>query len=141
MDNNKKILTLSIVGGALCIAPPAIATLAYFPLWVSKSSATTVSGLSMILVLISIVPIFKMLKEHLKTPAAPVLWAVVLGIAVLFRSIIDQVLVISFVGTISSVAGFLVFKVRDGMKEKQKKEEESDKERLLMDFLTKQQKE
>lgn len=115
-----KKTSLTVIGAMLCIAPPAVATLMYFPLWVDKSATTTVSGLSMILILISIVPLFKLIKDHLKTPSAPILWAIVCVFAMMFRSIIDQVVVIAFVGTVSSIAGFFVFKARDRMAEKTK---------------------
>ena len=110
---NVKVASLTVLGALLCIAPPAVATLMYFPMWVHKSATTTVSGLSMVLLLVSIVPLFKLLKEHLKTPSAPLLWAIICVFALLFRTIIDQVIVIAFVGAISSIAGFFVFKARD----------------------------
>ena len=74
----------------------------------------------MVLVMLCIVPLFRVIKEHLKTPSAPVLWAIVCLFSIMFRSIIDQVIVIAFVGTISSIAGFFVFKARDKIKEKEK---------------------
>lgn len=115
-----KKLSLTVIGAMLCIAPPAVTTLCYFPLWVEKSATTTVSGLSMILILVSIVPLFKLVKDHLKSPSAPILWACVCVFAMMFRTIIDQVVVIAFVGTISSIAGFFIFKARDRMVEKEK---------------------
>lgn len=115
-----KTVSMTALGALLCIVPPIAVTIGYFPVWVEKSSSSTISGLSMILILVSIIPLFKLVKDHLKTPSAPLLWAIICLFAVMFRSIIDQVIVIAFVGTVSSIAGFFVFKARDRMKEKQK---------------------
>ena len=111
--HNFKVATLTVIGALLCIVPPAAVTMAYFPLWVQKSATSTLSGLSMILILVSIIPLFKLIKDHLKTPSAPILWGIICISAVMFRSIIDQIVVIAFVGTISSIAGFFIFKARD----------------------------
>ena len=110
MRADMKKAALTAIGAVLCIAPPAITTLVYFPAWVEKSSASTVSGLSLFLLLLSII---KMLKGFFATPSAPVLWGVVLVFAFLFRSIIDQICVIAFVGVISSLVAMVVFKQRD----------------------------
>lgn len=113
MRADMKRAALTAIGAVLCIAPPAVTTLIYFPAWVEKSSTSTISGLSLFLLLLSIIPLFKMLKGFFATPSAPVLWAVVLVFAALFRSIIDQICVIAFVGVVSSLVGMVVFKQRD----------------------------
>ena len=108
-----KHMALSMLGAALCVAPPAGVTLMYFPLWIETSSSATISGLSLILILLSIFPLFRILKNNIATPSAPVIWILVCLFSFAFKSIIDQVLVISFVGSVSSVAGMIVFWVRD----------------------------
>lgn len=108
-----------MLGAALCVAPPAGVTIMYFPLWVETSASATISGLSLILILVSIIPLIRMLKKHVSTPSAPVVWILVCLFSFAFKSIIEQVLVISFIGAISSVAGMIIFWVRD----KDKKEE------------------
>ncbi len=118
-----KYSVLTALGALLCIAPPAVVTLCYFPLWVEKSSSATLSGLSLIMILVSIIPLFRILKNHLSSPSAPIVWVLICGFCLAFRSIIDQMLVISFVGGISSIAGFIIFKARDKMIAKKAKEE------------------
>ena len=111
---------LTVLGAMLCIVPPAVTTLCYFPLWVETSSSATVSGLSLFLVLVSIIPLFKILKSYMEYPSAPVVWILIAVFCLAFKAIIDQVLVISFVGAVSSVAGMIVFWVRNkGAKQEQ----------------------
>ena len=122
MNNKLKYNGLTALGALLCIAPPAVVTLCYFPLWVEKSSSATVSGLSLILILISIIPLFRIVKEHISSPSAPVVWLLVCLFCFAFKSIIDQILVISFVGAVSSVAGMFIFWARDKGEKKEEKE-------------------
>ena len=126
MNNKLKYNGLTALGALLCIAPPAVATLCYFPVWVEKSSSATVSGLSLILILISIIPLFRIIKEHIASPSITLIWVIVCVFCIAFKSIIDQILVISFVGALSSIAGTIVFKARDKVKDKEgeKKEKE-----------------
>lgn len=121
--NKRKYNGLTVLGALLCIAPPAVVTLYYFPIWVEKSSSATVSGLSLILILISIIPLFRIVKEHISSPSAPVVWILVCLFCFAFKSIIDQILVISFVGAVSSIAGMFIFWARD---KGEKKEEEKE---------------
>lgn len=112
MNNKLKYNGLTALGALLCIAPPAVATLCYFPVWVEKSSSATVSGLSLILILISIIPLFRIIKEHIASPSITLIWVIVCVFCIAFKAIIDQILVISFVGALSSIAGTIVFKAR-----------------------------
>lgn len=123
MNNKLKYNGLTALGALLCIAPPAVVTLCYFPLWVEKSSSATVSGLSLILILISIIPLFRIIKEHIASPSITLIWIIVGVFCIAFKSIIDQILVISFVGALSSIAGTIVFKARP-KGDKQEKEKE-----------------
>jgi hypothetical protein len=104
---------ITALGALLCIAPPIGVTCAYFPLWVEKSSSCTVSGLSLLFILVSIIPIFRIMRDKIATPAAPIVWIMICLFAFAFRSIIDQVIVISFVGCVSSIVGMIIFKLRD----------------------------
>lgn len=108
-----KYMALTILGAMLCIAPPAVATLTYFPLWVATSSSATVSGLSLVLILVSIIPLIRILKKVFETPSAPIVWAIICVFCFAFKTIIEQVLVISFVGVLSSLAGMAIFWARD----------------------------
>ena len=113
MKDNGKRFMLTVLGMMLCIVPPFVTTLCQFPQWVATSSKCTVSGLFLVLVFICIVPIFKAIKKHFDSPAIPVVWFVVALFAYALKAIIDQVFLISVIGTLSSCIGVIVFKYRD----------------------------
>ena len=100
---------LKASGLVIDVCPPLIATLTQFPLWVEKSAAATVSGLFLVFALISIIPLFKWLKEKFSTPSIKLAWTVIFVVIYALRSIIDQMLIISCVGMISAYIGDIVY--------------------------------
>ena len=67
------------------------------------------SGLCLVLICISVLPFLKQLKEYFKSPSAWVIWGVIFLLLFLLRSIIDQILIVAFVGFIANVAGAGLF--------------------------------
>ncbi len=67
-----KIL-LRFLGTALCVVPPAAATLEFFPLWLSDGKSA-LSALSLTLLLLSALPLFRIVKRHLRSPSLWMLW-------------------------------------------------------------------
>lgn len=112
MTQRDKNIILTIAGFAVSIVPPLIATLMQFPNWVAESSGCTVSGIALVCILLSIYPLLKAAKKYLFTPSVPFVWAVVMVLVLLLKSIIEQLLFISAVGTISSVIGWVLFRMR-----------------------------
>ena len=55
MSNKGKYRLLSAVGTVFCVAPPLVATFLQFPVWVQRS-ASTVSGVALVLILFSALP-------------------------------------------------------------------------------------
>ena len=98
---------------AVCIAPPLIATLNSFPLFIERSSSATVSGLSLILFICCSMPLVKLAGKHINSPASPVLWIVVFAISTMMKNIIDEVCMISLIGLCSGGASFFLFKFTD----------------------------
>lgn len=119
MTQKDKNLLLTIAGFAVSILPPLIATFTQFPDWISKSSGCTMSGIALVCILLSIYPLIKAAKKYLFTPSIPFVWAVVMVLVLLLKSIIEQVLFISVIGTLSSILGWILFRIR-----KQEKMEE-----------------
>ena len=102
---------LHIVGFAMCIMPPAICTISYFPLW--KESAQALSGGVLLLLIVSAWPLYKMLNDKLKSPSASALWLILFVVFFTLAKIADEMTVISFVGFISNAIGALIFKIAD----------------------------
>lgn len=91
-----------------CIVP-AIATMTQFPVWVHKGAKETVSGVAMCLIIVCCIPFWKQIKEYMKSPAAPVLWAVLFGVCAVLGEIIDQITVIAFAGLIANLIGSVIY--------------------------------
>ena len=100
---------LQILGLALCIAPPLICTASYFPVW--KESAQALSGGVLLLLLISAIPIYKIVKKRIASPASYTVWLILFAIFFTLSSIAEQMTVISFFGFVGNVLGAVCFKI------------------------------
>ena len=110
---NKKYIGMSVLAYGVSVVPPLIATLSQFPIWINTSAHCTLSGLTILLLFLCIVPLIKAAKLYLKSPSIPLAWGIVAVIAFVARSIIEQVCFISVIGVVSSVIGWYLFKYRD----------------------------
>jgi len=92
---------------AVCIdvAAPLAATLTQFPVWVKQSSEATVSGLFLIFAFLSALPFIKQLKAYLKSPSVWVVWVALLALLICLRNIINETIVVCFVGAVANVVG------------------------------------
>ena len=109
--NKRSILAaaLNITAFAVSILPAAICTCCYFPLWINRGPATIISGISLILILISAIPLFKLLKKHFASASAYMVWLLLFVLFFMLSRIADQMTVISFVGFVSNVTGAILF--------------------------------
>ena len=114
-----------IKGGALMldVGAPLVATFTKFPVWVERSAEATVSGLFLMFALLCSIPLFKSFKSLLKSPSAPLLWGIMLALLVSLRNIVDEMIVISFVGLIANGIGWGLYKVGDGLEAKKETKE------------------
>ena len=96
---------------ALDVGAPLIATLTQFPVWINKSSEATVSGLFLMLAIVSVIPFFRQIKEYIKSPAVWVLWTVVFGMMIVLRSILDEIIIVCFVGMVANILGAGIYNV------------------------------
>lgn len=109
---------LQILGFFLCIAPPLVYTVSYFPIW--KESTQALSGGALLLILISAIPIYKQIKKKLASPASYVIWLVLFVIFFTLSSIAEQMTVISFFGFVGNILGAICFKIaKRGVKNEQ----------------------
>ena len=116
-----------IKGGALMldVGAPLIATFTQFPVWVERSAEATVSGMFLMFAILCSIPLFKSFKGLLKSPSAPLMWGIVFAALVSLRNIVDEMIVISFVGLISNGIGWGLYKVGDNCDKKNKDAKES----------------
>lgn len=107
---NKRIfakLGLQFLGYLLCIVPPIVCTLSYFPLW--RSAEKSVSVAVLVLILIAALPLYKLVKEKLKSPASYTVWLLLFILFFTLSKIAAEMTVISFVGFIGNALGAVFF--------------------------------
>ena len=109
-----KRLILKTAGLALCIVPPALATLFYFPVWISKGGEFVFSGLALILLIFALLPLWRAISKMLKSPAVYTLWLIAFIVFSSLSRIADEMTVISFVGFISNALGAILFRMSSG---------------------------
>lgn len=121
--NRYKYWTLFVFGMALCVIPPVIATAQFFPFW-RTSNAKSISGMAVILIVISCIPVWKHAKRALKSPSAWKIWCIVFVFCAVTKDIIADMYVIAAVGLLSSLLGSVVFSAA----KKYRKEDSSQEE-------------
>ena len=104
----------------LDIGAPLATTFAVFPAWVERSAGSTVSGTFVVFALLSSIPLFRFFKEIFKSPSTPLLWGVALVLLIALRNIVDEMIVISFVGVLSNTAGTVIYKYGEQLDVKEK---------------------
>ena len=109
--NPTKRLLFNSLGLMISVIPVTVAIFSYFPLWLAKDDASILSGLSLLLVCLGAVPLFKTLKQLFQSPSAPVMWFFAFVIFLFLSQIANEVTVISFVGFVSNLIGSLMFKI------------------------------
>ena len=120
MRSNTKRILLRTLGLMLCVVPVATAVLLYFPLWCTMGGGAVVSGFSVLLIILCIIPLGKHIKEMLKSPSGYTLWLVLFVLFLLLSKIANEMAVISFVGFIGNVLGAIAFKLSEKYKPEEK---------------------
>ena len=105
----RKILRLLAL--LFCTVPPILATLLYFPLWRTRGGTAAISGFTLLLLLLSAMPVFKLIKQVFRSPSVPLMWFFAFMIFLLLSKIADEVTVIAFTGFIGNSIGAMLFKL------------------------------
>lgn len=93
------------------IAAPLAATISQFPIWIEKSAEATASGIFLILAFFSCIPLLKYIKSFMRSPSIPIVWLIIFVMLYALSSIIDQMIVVCFVGVISNTLGMFIYKI------------------------------
>ena len=109
----RKRFLLNTVGIILCVIPVLTSIVFYFPIWAERGAPTLLSGFSLILILMATVPIIKLAKQALKSPAAYLMWLLAFVIFFMLSDIARDMTVICFVGFISNLCGAVFFKLAE----------------------------
>ena len=106
-------ILLKVLGLSLCILPPLIATLAYFPLWREAGDGRMASGLTLTLLCIAVLPLYRHIKSWIKTAAIYLPWLLIFLIFSLLSRIAAEMTVISFTGLLGNLVGAIVIKLSE----------------------------
>lgn len=96
---------LHILGFSLCVIPPAICTLTYFPLWVDRGGSSCLAGGCVLLLTLSLLPLYKRIRAALVHGPSYLMWLVIFVLFHALSRIADEVAVISLVGFIGNLLG------------------------------------
>ena len=110
-NNPTKRLLYYSLGMMISIIPVGVCIFSYFPLWIRRGDASVLSGMSLVLIGLALIPLYKHLKGFMRSPSAPTVWLVSFLIFFLLSRIADEMTVISFVGLISNLLGSALFKL------------------------------
>ena len=105
MNRTNVAKLLRAVAVIIDIVAPLVAIFVQFPIWVDRSSGATVSGLAVLLLVIAAIPLKNKIMQWLKSPSIPVLWAVLFFASVIIVKILNEVIVIAFVGMVANLIG------------------------------------
>ena len=104
---------LHFVGFCLCIIPPLVCALSYFPLWKNAGYETCIAGGGAILLILCFMPMIKFLSKIIKSYSAYLIWLICFLLFLALSKIADQMTVISFVGFVGNALGALCFKLAE----------------------------
>ena len=117
MIDVKTRLFLKALGLIFSTLPPFFAVISYFPIWSERGGEVMLSAVALCLILISAVPLFRVIKKALASPSAPLIWFVIFMLFFALSKIAEDITVIAFVGFISNLIGALFFALaRKGQK-------------------------
>ncbi len=105
-----KVVILRVLGLSFCIIPVMAAVICYFPIWRERGAAATLSGFTLLLLIMCLVPFFNTVKSLLRSPAAHTMWFIAFITFFILSNIADEMTVISFVGFIGNLIGAVFFK-------------------------------
>ena len=102
---------LHIAGFALCILPPAVCTLSYFPLWKASGFESCIAGGTALLLVLCAIPLWKLFKKGLESYSSYLIWLILFLLFLALSRIATQMTVISFVGFIGNLLGAICFRI------------------------------
>ncbi len=110
------IFSLHIIGFMLCILPPAICTLTYFPLWKAVGYEQCIAGGGALLLVLCLIPLYKLITRGFAKFSAYVMWLLLFLLFLALSKIADQMIVISFVGFVGNLLGAICFNIAGRLK-------------------------
>lgn len=110
MRNSTKGSLMKNSALVMAVGCPIGAAATQFPVWVHESAEATMSGMFLVIVLLSSIPIFRLMRDRLKSPFMPLLWIAFTVVLLALRAIIDDLILIGGIASISNTAGWALYK-------------------------------
>ncbi len=107
-----KRLLLRILGLILCIAPPALTALEYFPLWLGDGKQA-LNALALLLLSLCALPLWRQIKRLLSSPSLWSVWFLLWLFLTLFAPLIEGLTAISFMGFLGGIPGAIFLHLAD----------------------------
>jgi hypothetical protein len=111
MSNSTKGNILKIAAILIDVGAPLAATLTQFPVWIDRSSEATISGVFVLLAFLSCLPFIKAIKAFLKSPSVWVIWLLMFISLYALESIINEMIIVAFVGLVANCIGAAIYKI------------------------------
>ena len=108
-----KAALLRFCGMLLCILPPVLAILFYFPIWIAEGGEGVIPGFTVLLISIAALPLYRLMKRALESAASWTLWLTAFVLFLLLSRIADEMTVISFTGFVGNALGAVLFKLSE----------------------------
>ncbi len=109
MYTNRRCFLFKAIGLVFSTMVPVIAVFSYFPIWRERGADDMLSGISLLLILISAIPLCRSIRAALRSPSAPFVWFLIFIIFFSLSKIADDITAISFIGFLSNIVGSLFF--------------------------------
>ena len=110
MSNKTKGRILQAASLALSVGVPFVATIIQFPLFINRSAAATVSGLSVLLLLVCVVPFAKHIKIAMRSASIPFVWTFIAVGLFAINSIVEEMIVVAMLGAIANWIGMFIYR-------------------------------
>ena len=101
---------LRLLGLLLSVVPPALSTLEFFPLWLSEGR-TALSAVALLLLLLSFLPLLRLIKAHLHSPAPWMLWLLLWVSLKAFLPIAEAIRTVALISFPTSLMGAVCFRL------------------------------
>ncbi len=111
LNKPMRSILLKALGLVFCIAPVTACVLTYFPIWREAGKAEMLSGITVLLLAMALVPLFNAVKKILHSPSAYMLWLFSFLLFFMLSKIADEMTVISFVGFVGNLIGAILMKL------------------------------
>ncbi len=110
---NIRALFLRALGLMLCCLPAVTCILLYFPLWKSRGAGAVLSGFTVLLLALAMLPFYRSVKRFFESSASYTLWLIAFVLFLCLSKIADEMTVISFAGLIGNLLGAACFKLAE----------------------------